>query len=307
MSRIDIPSAFRAFSTVQALAPVAEYAIGKVNTDLHLNGGLGKNMMPLFTTLSGRGSLQTSQVALHDFPAMNKLVDATKLQFLRNPTLDAIRATFQISNGRLKMAPFTVKVGPATMLVSGSNSIDKSLEYGLQLRVPRSALAGGADQAVAQLASQARQAGIDLNAASEIPLGIQLAGTVTNPAVKVDLGSVASSAKGAGQAVQQAAQKKVSAEATRLVQAAQQQANDIRQQAQSLADKVKQQGYQQADSLTGKAGDNPLLQAAAKPAADQLRKQSDEKATQIIDEAGRRADSVVSAAQRQADQLSGQQ
>ena len=47
MTKVDIPAAFQAFTTVQMLAPVAKYAVGTVTTDLHLNGALGKNMMPL--------------------------------------------------------------------------------------------------------------------------------------------------------------------------------------------------------------------------------------------------------------------
>jgi cell division septum initiation protein DivIVA len=110
----------------------------------------------------------------------------------------------------------------------------------------------------------------------------------------------------AGQAVQAAATKKVSAEATRLVQQAEQQASEIRRQAQALAEKVKLEGYQQADALTSRAGDNPLLQAAAEPAADELREQSDDKASGIISEASRRADSVVAEAQRQAERITGE-
>ena len=60
MIKVDIPSAFEAFTTVQMLAPVAKYASGTVNTDLHLNGALGKNMMPLFSALTGKGTLQTA-------------------------------------------------------------------------------------------------------------------------------------------------------------------------------------------------------------------------------------------------------
>jgi F0F1-type ATP synthase membrane subunit b/b' len=41
---------------------------------------------------------------------------------------------------------------------------------------------------------------------------------------------------------------------------------------------------------------------AAKPAADQLRKQSDSKAADIISQANKRADSLVAAAKRQAGQ-----
>jgi vacuolar-type H+-ATPase subunit H len=307
MTKVDIPAAFRAFTTVQMLAPVAKYAVGNMSTDLRVNGALGKNMMPLFPSLSGRGALQTSQLALHDFPAMNKIVDVTKLQFLNNPTLRDLRAKFQIQDGRLVVAPFPVKLGPTTMNVSGSNGFDQSLQYALQLRVPRSLLGGAANQALAGLMSKAGQAGVNLNAAPEIPLGIQLGGTVTNPSIKADVGSLASSVtQGAGQAVQQAAKKKVSAEATRLVQQAEQRASDIRQQAQALADKVKLEGDRQADALTEKAGANPLLQAAAEPAADELRSQADDKAAGIVSEASRRADSLVTAAQRQADQIGGE-
>jgi len=301
MTRIDIPSAFKAFTTVQMLAPVAKYASGTVNTDIHLNGDLGKNMLPLFKGLSGKGALQTANIALHDFPAMNKLVEVTKLKILDNPTMQAVRTSFQIHDGRLFVDPFPVKVGPITMQVAGSNGLDQSLQYALQLRVPRALLGGGANQAIAGLASKAGAAGIDINTAPEIPLAAQLGGTVTNPSVKVDIGNLTSSvAQGASQAVKAAVTQKVDSAALRAVQAAEQQAAAIRQQAESLASKVKLTGYQQADSLTTRAGNNPLLQAGAKVAADKLRKETDDKAAGIIGEANKRADSLVAAAKRQA-------
>ena len=302
MIKVDIPSAFRTFTTVQMLAPVAKYAVGNVSTDLHLTGALGKDMMPLFPGLSGRGSLQTSQLVLQDFPALEKVVDLTKLQFLDNPTLRSLSTAFQIRDGRLFVDPFAVKLGGTTMNVSGSNGLDQSLQYALGLRVPRAMLGDAANQAVAGLVSKAGGAGIDLKAAPEIELGIQLTGTVTNPSVKADVGSLASSVKeGAEKALRQAATQKVDSAATRLVQEAEQRAAAIRKEGQTLAEKVKQEGYQQADALTARAT-NPILRAAAEPAADQLRKEADEKAAGIISEAEKRADGVVAEAQRQASQ-----
>jgi len=307
MTKVDIPSAFQAFTTVRMLAPIAKYAIGNVSTDLHLNGALGKNMMPLFPALSGRGSLQTSQLVLKDFPALEKVVDVTKLQFLANPALRPLRTAFQIRDGRLSVEPFAVKLGATTMNLSGSNGLDQSLQYNLNLRVPRSELGGAANNAIAGLLSKAGKAGVDLAAAPEIPLGIQIGGTVTSPTVKADVSSLASSVKqGAAQAVRQAVTQKVDTAAARLVAEAEQKAASIRQQAESLAATVKRQGYRQADSLTARAT-NPLLKAAAKPAADQLRKQSDAKAAGIIGEANKRADSLVAAARRQASRSAGKE
>jgi hypothetical protein len=297
MNKVDIPSAFKAFATVQTLAPVARYATGSVTTDVHLSGALGKDMMPLFPLLSGDGTLETTQLALHDFPALQKVADVTKLQFLKDPTLQALKTLFRIQNGRLVVKPFDVKAGGATMNVSGSNGFDQSLLYTLGLRVPRSML-GGANDAIASLVSKAGSAGINLAAAPEIPLAIQIVGTVTNPSVKVDVSTLASSVtEGATQAVT----TKVSAEATRLVQEAEQRAAGIRKDAQTLADTVKSAGYRQADSLVAKSGGNPLLQMAAKPAADKLRKQADDKAAGIVRVANERADSLVAAARQRAE------
>jgi len=286
---------------VQMLAPVAKYASGLVSTDVRLNGGLGKNMMPLFSSLTGRGAIQTQNVALRNFPGMNKIVDVTKLGILNNPTMQAIRTGFQVREGRLVVQPFNVRIGGMTMNVAGSNGIDQSLEYNLGLRVPRSLLGGGANQAIASLASQAGKAGIDLSAAPEIPLQIQLGGTVTNPVVKADVGTLTSAVtQGATQAMKQAVTQKVDSAAMRLVQEAESRAAAIRQEAESLAARVKLTGYQQADALTAEAGDNPLLQAGAKVAADKVRQETDDKAAGIIGEASKRADSLVAAARRQA-------
>jgi vacuolar-type H+-ATPase subunit H len=221
----------------------------------------------------------------------------TKLHFLEDPTLQPLKASFLIQNGRLTVKPFDVKAGGIPMTVAGSNGFDQSLQYTLGLRVPRSML-GGANDAISGLVSKAGSAGINLAAAPEIPLAIQIGGMVTNPSVKVDVSTVASSVTtGAKEAVT----TKASAEATRLVQEAEQRAAGIRQDAQKLSDKVKTEGYKQADSLMAKAGGNPFVQAAAKPAADKLRQQADDKAAGIVRAANQRADSLVAAARQKAE------
>jgi uncharacterized protein involved in outer membrane biogenesis len=300
MTKVDIPSAFQAFTTVQKFAPVARYAIGNVTTDLRVSGALGKDMMPLFPALSGGGTLQTSQMVLKGFPALDKAVDVTKLQFLDNPTLRALRAVFQIKDGRLSVQPFDVKLGETTMNVSGSNGIDQSLQYTLGLRVPRSLMGGGANEAIAGLVSKAGAAGVDLSAAPEIALGIKVGGTVTNPSVSADVSSLASSVtQGAEKALRDAATQKADSAAARLIAEAEQKAASIRQEGQALADRVKKEGYQQADSLTARA-QNPIARLAAKPAADELRKQADGRAAGIISEANQRADGLVAEARRKA-------
>jgi len=304
LTKVDIPSAFQALVSVQKLAPAAKYATGSVTTDMRVTGGLGKDMMPLFPTLAGGGTLATSKLGMRGFPVLKSIADKTRLQFLNNPTVESLEATFKIANGRLSVQPFDVKLGGAAMRVAGSNGLDQSLEYHLDLRVPRALAGGAANQAIAGLVSQAGRARVDLEAAPEIPLSIELLGTVTNPSVKANVGTLATSAASTvTKAVEKTVSAKVSAEATRLVQEAEQQAATIRQDAQALADRVKAEGYARADSLVARAGGNPLLKAAAKPAGDKLRREADDKAAKIVREADQRAQGLVDGAKERAGKL----
>ncbi len=300
MQKLDIPSAFQAFNTVRLLAPVAEYAKGNFSANLKLNGPLGKDMMPLYQALTGQGSLQTSKLLIQDFPALDKMASATKLNFLNDPTLHALRSQFAIRDGRLHLQPFTVSLGGTSMTVAGSNGLDQSLQYNLGLRVPRSLIGADANQAISGLLSKATGAGVDLGSAAEIPLGIQVGGTIKNPTIKTDLASLPTSvAKGATDAVKQAAEQQVNAQAQKLMADAEQRANQIRAEAQTLSDKVKREGYQQADSLVAKSKDG-LARMAATAAADQLRKETDNRAAQIVREADQQANSLLAEARKQA-------
>ncbi len=304
LQKLDIPSAVQQLTTVRLLAPVARYARGTFSADLRVNGGLGKDMMPLYQQLTGNGTLQTSQLQIHDFPALEKLASTTRLDFLNDPTLRALRSQFQIKDGRLHMQPFSVALGGTTMTVSGSNGLDQSLQYTLGLRVPRSMLGAGANQALAGIMSKAAGAGVNLGAAAEIPLGVRLTGTVTNPSIQTEIRSGAESvAQGAGQAVQEAAEQRAAAvvDSAKLkaVAQAERQAASIRAEAKTLADKVKAEGHQQADSLEARAS-NPLARVAATAAADRLRKESDDRSARIVREADVRANAVVAEARKKA-------
>ena len=318
MKRVDIPTTFASLVTVQMLAPVARFARGSVSTDLHVSGVLGKDMLPVFNVLDGKGSLRTSELLLQGLPILAKLADAVKLEQLRSPALDSLRASIQIREGRMHVHPFNVRVGKSNMRVAGSNGLDQSLQYTLGLRVPRSELGASANQVIAGLVSRAGKTGLDLQAAEAVDLDIKVGGTLTNPTIQTNLGDLVASA---GESVKQAAQeaiaqkvdsvkqladstvdearRKAQAEAERLVTEAEQRAVVMRAEAQRLAETVRREGNVRADSLLARVT-NPLAKAAAKPAADALRKESADRADQIVREANKRADDLIAEARKKA-------
>jgi hypothetical protein len=332
LDSLDIQAAFQKLATVRALAPVARWARGRFSTALHLSGALGANMLPRFGTLAGRGSLETTRLSLEGFPALQRVSDALHIPALASPTLAPVRASFDVEEGRMKVRPFKVSAGDFAMTVSGSNGVDGSLRYGVQLQAPPTALGEAARRTVSGLLEKAGRSAADLGAAGPVQIGIQLGGTVTDPTVGTDVGrSLASAGAGAKEAVQGAAEAsgqkalqgasakadsaraeaerraaaasaEARARARSLLQAAQQRADSVRAAARGLAGRVRAEADARADSLVAKA-QGPLARAAAGVAAKQLREQADTQAKRIVREADRRADDIMSAARARADSV----
>jgi hypothetical protein len=323
LTDVDVPAAFSGIRTVQTFAPVARYAEGRVSAQLKLNGALGANMTPVYEKLSGLGSLVTSGLVLRDFPALDRLADALKLQQLRDPGFVDLKSSFAIENGRLIVKPFDVHAGQLAMTVAGSNGIDQSVDYTLALRLPRALLGGEANRAITGIINRSAQAGFDLQNADSITLGVRVTGTVTNPSVATTFRAAAGDAvQGAAAALRQEAERRgqlveervdsaaemarrrAQAEAARLVEEAEKRAAAIRAEAASLADKLRREGHARADSLEARA--SGVAAIAAKAAADRLRKETDAKADAIVREADARAQALVVEA-RQRTNISSQQ
>ncbi|NJD11393.1 MAG: hypothetical protein FIB01_13465, partial [Gemmatimonadetes bacterium] len=290
---LDIPAAFGGLRTVQAFAPVAQYAQGRVSAQLELNGALGTDMLPLFNVLSGIGTLATSGLVLRDFPPLDHLSDLLQVPQLQDPGFVDLRSAFEIKAGRLFVKPFDVQTGQLRMNVSGSNGIDKSLDYNIDLQLPRSTLGTEANRAIASIVARSSRAGIDLQAADVITLRVGLTGTVTKPSLLVDLReATAGGVKTVEQALQQEAQQRTDAvaakldstaiearrraaeEAARIMTAAEEQADAIRTAAKALAERTRQEANTRADSLEARAT-SPVAKMAATAAAARIRREAD--------------------------------
>ncbi|GMV04550.1 MAG: membrane protein [Gemmatimonadota bacterium] len=321
LDSLDIPSAWKSLLTVRMLAPVAEFARGAFSARLDLAGAFGEGMLPDFGALDGAGSLATTPVVLEGFPALARLSETLSLPQLARPTLNAVRSSLEIRDGRLHVKPFQVRMGDVRMGVSGSNGIDASLDYTLQLAVPRALLGAQADRLVSSLAAQAGRVGVDLQAADTIPVAVGLGGTVKSPTLTTSLGSAVASAgeqarQAVGEAVAQgravaeervdsaaaAARARAQAAADSLMADAEAQAENIRTEARRLADAARAEGNRRAEQVLARAT-NPVARAAAGPVAERIRQEANTQADNLVAEADRRAEQVLAEARRRADEL----
>ncbi len=133
---ISIPSSFQSIDMVQKLAPVTEKMSGLFSTDFNIKGALGADMMPEYSSLTGGGLIQILQASLGKSDLLSGLTSVTKLSNIGGATLEKVRMTAEIKDGRLFIKPFDVNLGQYKTSVEGSTGVDGSIDYLLKMNVP---------------------------------------------------------------------------------------------------------------------------------------------------------------------------
>jgi hypothetical protein len=234
LSNLNIPDMFKTFNTVQTFAPMAGYMQGKLGGKLNLNSDLGDSLIPIISTVASQGSLDIQQATIENFQPLNKVADVLQLSAMHNPTLANFTPSFQISDGRFNLKPVTLKLGQYQVDASGSNGIDKSLDYVLKFQLPASALKSTVNSALSNLL------GGKLNALTNetVEVNVGVKGTINNPTVQPSLGQIV---KGPAQQIEQTAQDEAKKQVQQQVDK-QKQALDSIQKAQEDLIKKKLKG-----------------------------------------------------------------
>jgi hypothetical protein len=310
IQQLDIQKAFNTFVSVKALAPVAQYMNGMINTTLHYKSSLDENFMPVLSSIDSKGNLDILQAKLSGFKPLDLMADKLQLANLKNFDLQRILLSFLVNEGQVVLKPFKTKWNNYTMeLLEGTTGLDKNMNFHLKLSVPRNEF-GSANTALNNLVQQANaKSPVPVKLGDMVDVDVFLTGSMLKPEISTNLRDMANKAlDDAKDALIRKAQDslnnlkaegeaKAKAEALKYVADVQKQADKIKADAAAAANKAREQGYKAADSLVNSVK-NPLGKVAAKAAADKMKKDADAKAQQIVNEANARADAMVLEARR---------
>ncbi len=314
INEFDIPATFVAFNTVKKLAPIAENAKGKFSLGMNFRSFLDKHMNPVMNSIVGGGNFASKSIEIVNSKTFSRIADAMKNDDLKHMRLDNVAFNFEIKDGRVSVEPFDTKMGKTNLNIRGYNGLDQSLEYFMNISMPRSGLGAGANQIAANLLSQAASKGVAIKDDGNINFKIKVFNTVMDPKVTLDLG-VESAAKNAKEQVKEAVKEKVedvkakakeaaNQKAQQILAAAQKESDQIKATAAQLAEAAKKQTYVQADNMDKQvAGQPKFARDVAKKSSDKVRREGDNKAQQIINEANQRADGVMQKARTEASNL----
>ena len=193
VKNLDIQKTFYAFNTVQKLMPVGQFLGGKLSSQLTMKGKLGETMMPDMSSLTGNGTLLLIQGVLSKFEPLSKLAATLNIADLQQLTLKDLKSQFEFANGKVLVKPFTIQVKDIGMEIGGMHGLDQSLDYVINMKIPREKLGTKANQLVNDLAAKASSKGIAINPGEIINLKVNLGGSISKPTISTDLKGAATS------------------------------------------------------------------------------------------------------------------
>jgi hypothetical protein len=193
VQNLDIQKTFFAYNTVQKLMPIGQFIAGKLTSKLTMNGKLGETMMPDLTTITGNGNLLLLEGVLNKFAPLEKLASALDISSLKAISLKDVKSHFDIADGKIFVKPFNVKVQDMDMEIGGKHGLDQSIDYVINMKVPREKLGSKANALVNTLATQANSKGIPVKISDVISFKVNMGGSITNPTVKTDLSGAGNS------------------------------------------------------------------------------------------------------------------
>lgn len=184
---MDVQKVFYAFNTSNFLMPIGKFLSGKLNSALTMTGNLKGNMMPDLQSLAGKGNLLLLHGVLKKFAPVDKLANLLQIEHLKSISVRDIKNYIEFAHGKVLVKPFTVKFENIEMLISGFHGFDNSIDYAINMKLPRSIMGSKGNEFVNDLAAQANRNGIPLKLGETINLNIKMTGTITNPFIGINI------------------------------------------------------------------------------------------------------------------------
>jgi hypothetical protein len=143
-------------------------------------------MMPDLSSLTGGGNLLLLEGVLKKFAPVEKLAADLGITDLEEISLKDIKNYFQFSRGKMLVKPFNVTVKDIRMQIGGVQGIDQTMDYLVQMKLPRSLMGSRGNDLVNNLISQASAKGIPVSVSEVVDLNVRMMGTILKPQIVID-------------------------------------------------------------------------------------------------------------------------
>ncbi|MCK5464648.1 MAG: AsmA family protein, partial [Bacteroidales bacterium] len=240
VDKIDIPSAFNSLVTIQQLAPIAERTAGTVSTNLDFTSFLGEGMMPLMNSIVAKGKLGSEQITIEKTETFDLINGILKTDKFSDITMKDLAIDYSVRDGRVYIEPYQTKIGNTEFVMGGDQGLDQTMNYEMNMKIPRSDLGGTAQNAINQVTSLAASQGLNIDPGETIDVKFLVTGTFTDPKIKPVFGEgLDNMTEEVREQVQEIVEEKVEEVEEEIREDAAKEAEKILEEAQARADALK--------------------------------------------------------------------
>ncbi|WP_192822586.1 AsmA-like C-terminal region-containing protein [Rufibacter sp. LB8] len=178
IKNLDFQNSFNTFNTIQNLAPIAKLLKGQFSTKFNITGELGADMMPVMSTVTGKGVIEVVEALVSNIPALAKISQVTNLKDVQNFTIKNRNFAAEILSGNLVVKPFDFSVGDIKMTVGGTNNLSGKIDYVVAMDVPSGKVGNALATKLTSLSGVQ-----NINSLERVTLQLGVTGAYNSPAV----------------------------------------------------------------------------------------------------------------------------
>jgi hypothetical protein len=153
--------------------------------------------MPDLNSLTGKGNLLLIQGFLSKFKPLEQMAHSLQVSELMDISMKDVKNYIEFKNGKVFVKPFKMSYKGIDMEIGGMHGFDQSMDYVINLKIPRKLMGEKGNEYVNTLVSQVNnkgaKAGVKAKVPEMIPLQVKLSGTLQQPLIKTNLKQTASS------------------------------------------------------------------------------------------------------------------
>ena len=271
---------YKQVTSFSALLPVVKFINGVFNAEFNVKGRLKNDLSPILETINAIGILETVNGLVQSFPGMNEAAGKLNLPVMNNLKLNDVKGRFEITDGNVKVNPFDVKYQDILFNISGINRLDKTIDYIIHTKIPRSEfekmpVGKNINSGLVLITEQAKSKGLDINAGEFVNIDILISGPVLKPKVKLEYRggegkSVKKAIENKAESVIDDTKKKLENEFDTRKKEAENKANEIIDSTKKQAEEKAREAVEDLKKKAQKELENTLDSTAKKKANDVL-------------------------------------
>jgi AsmA protein len=133
----DIQKAYKHIKIFHDMATAAAHAQGLVSLDYKLSGRLDENMMPVYPSLKGGGTLSAKQIKMHGFGLSGAIGKASKHDSIgKDPDVSKVEIKTAIANNIITIERTKLRMAGFRARFEGQVSFDKQMNLKFRLGLP---------------------------------------------------------------------------------------------------------------------------------------------------------------------------